>query len=266
MNKKLVLITGASAGLGLACANRLHDSGWTVIGASRRVTSSGAWRGLSMNVDDDDSVNNGVAEIIAQHGRIDAVITGAGWGLAGPAEQTPITDARAQMETNFWGTVRVVNATLPIMRHQGGGRLVAVSSLCGVIAIPFQSFYSASKFALEGYVEALAYEVAPFSVHVTLVEPGNFKTDFTANRRTVSSPADDPYAAATSKAISTMERDESNGADPALVAKAVERVLGLKRPPRHISVGKSGERVGLIAKRLLPYRVFERAARSSLGI
>ncbi len=267
--KKVVLITGASAGIGRAIADRLAGAGWTVVGTSRRGTGGAAWQGAVMNVDDDGSVATGVAEVLAAHGRLDAVVACAGWGLAGAVEQTPIADAKDQLETNFWGAVRVVQAALPAMRKQGGGRIVLVGSIGGVIGIPFQAFYSASKFAMEGYGEALAYEVAPFGIDVTIVQPGNVKTDFTSSRRDVKPPESgdaDPYAAAVAKAIGVMVRDEQNGAAPDAVAVSVARVLEARRPPRRVSVGKAGERVGVIAKRLLPYRVFEKAAKSSLGV
>jgi NAD(P)-dependent dehydrogenase (short-subunit alcohol dehydrogenase family) len=219
-----------------------------------------------MDVDDDDAVRHGVADVIGAHGRLDAVVAAAGWGLAGAAETTPLVDAKAQLETNFWGAVRVVDAALPTMRGQGNGRIVLISSIGGLIALPFQAFYSASKFALEGYGEALAYEVRPFGIHVSLVEPGNFHTDFTSSRRRVPTAADDPYAAAAEKAIALMERDEANGDEPERVAAAVERVLRSDRPRRRVSVGKAGERVGIPAKRLLPHAIFEKAAASSLGV
>jgi NAD(P)-dependent dehydrogenase (short-subunit alcohol dehydrogenase family) len=265
---KIVLITGASAGIGQAIADRLAAADWTVIGASRRGTSSGSWRGMVMDVDDDQSVANGVAEVMSDHGRLDAVVAGAGWGLAGAAEQTPIAEAKDQLETNFWGAVRVVQAALPVMRVQGAGRVILISSIGGVIGIPFQAFYSASKFAMEGYGEALAYEVAPLGIDVTLVQPGNVRTDFTASRRDVKPPGGgaDPYAAAVAKAVSLMARDEQNGAAPEAVAAVVQRILDARRPPRRVSVGKAGERIGIVAKRLLPYRVFEKAAKSSLGV
>jgi NAD(P)-dependent dehydrogenase (short-subunit alcohol dehydrogenase family) len=170
------------------------------------------------------------------------------------------------METNFWGCVRAVQQVLPAMREQGSGRIVLISSIGGAIGIPFQAFYSASKFALEGYGEALAYEVAPFGVQVTLVQPGNVRTDFTDSRR-MARAADDPvYGAAAAKAIGLMERDERNGVPASDVAAVVARVLGARKPPRRVSVGKAGERVGLYAKRLLPFRAFESGARSSLGV
>jgi NAD(P)-dependent dehydrogenase (short-subunit alcohol dehydrogenase family) len=219
-----------------------------------------------MDVDNDASVADGVERVINEHGRLDALLACAGWGLAGAVEQTSIVDAKAQMETNFWGAVRVTQSVLPIFRRQGGGRLLLMSSLGGALGIPFQAFYSASKFALEGYGESLAYEVAPFNIQVTLIEPGNFKTDFTESRRLAETPDDDAYKMAREKAIAVMERDEISGADPIDVARAVERVLKSARPPRRVSVGKLDERVGLLGKRLLPFRLFERAAKGSLGV
>ncbi len=264
---RVVLVTGASAGLGLACADRLAAGGWKVVGASRRGTGPASWTPLTMNVDDQAAVDTGITAVKTAHDRIDALVAAAGWGVAGAVEDTTIDEAKAQFETNFWGCVRVTQAVLPIMRAQGGGRIVLLSSLGGVIGIPFQAFYSASKFALEGFAESLAYEVAPFGVHVTLVQPGNFRTDFTASRKMAAASAESSvYAGATTKAVEVMERDEINGAAPDLVAAAVQRALEARRPPRRVSVGKAGERAGLVAKRLLPFRVFEAAAKGSLGV
>ena len=141
-----------------------------------------------------------------------------------------------------------------------------MSSIGGLIGLPYQSFYSASKFALEGYAESLAYEAEPFNIRVTLIEPGNFHTDFTQSRHMVATPDGDPYRVAREKAISKMERDETAGADPAEVARVVAGVLNISRPPRRVSVGKVDERIGLVAKRLLPFKLFERSAKRGLGI
>jgi NAD(P)-dependent dehydrogenase (short-subunit alcohol dehydrogenase family) len=265
-----VLITGASAGIGLACAEALHAAGWAVTAASRRGTAPAGCTGLVMDVDDDESVRAGVAGMLAERGRIDALVAAAGWGLAGAAEQCSVAEAKAQLETNFWGCVRVVQQVLPAMRARGGGRIVLLSSIGGLIGIPYQAFYSASKFALEGYGEALAYEVAPFGVQVTLVEPGNIKTDFTASRRTAAAAAataaDPPYGPACTKALAVMERDEANGAPAAGVAAVVRRVLETPHPPRRASAGKPTERMGLVAKRFLPFRLFQAGARGALGV
>jgi NAD(P)-dependent dehydrogenase (short-subunit alcohol dehydrogenase family) len=267
----VVLVTGASSGIGRACADRLHDRGWTVIGASRRGvapgTGTGTWAPVVMDVDSDASVGSAFETILARHGRLDAVVACAGWGLAGAVEETPMTDAHDQFETNFWGVVRVVQQALPAMRSRGRGRLVLMSSIGGVVGLPFQAFYTATKFALEGYGEALAYEVAPFGIEVTLVQPGNVSTGFTASRRDVT-PTDGgrPYAAAVDKAIGKMAEDEMAGVPPDRVANVVHHVLEARRPPRRVSVGRVDERIGITAKRLLPYRLFEKAATGSLGV
>jgi NAD(P)-dependent dehydrogenase (short-subunit alcohol dehydrogenase family) len=219
-----------------------------------------------MDVDDDESVRAGVADLLAPHGRIDALVAAAGWGLAGAVEQSSVAEAKAQVETNFWGSVRVVQQVLPAMRARGGGRIVLMSSIGGLIGIPFQAFYSASKFALEGFGESLAYEIAPFGIQVTLVEPGNVRTDFTASRRTSATATGPLYGAAFTKALGVMEHDEVNGAPAADVAAVVRRVLESPRPPRRVSAGKPSERVGLLAKRLLPFRLFEAGAKGSLGV
>ncbi len=264
---RVAIVTGASAGIGKACAEQLAAAGWTVTGASRRGTAGSGWTGLVMDVDDDQAVLDGVRGVIEREGRIDALVAAAGWGIAGAAESTTIAEAKAQLETNFWGCVRAVQAVLPQMRAQRGGRIVLISSIGGVIGVPFQAYYSASKFALEGFAEAVAYEVAPFGVHMTLVQPGNIATDFTASRLLAKgAEGDSVYGAAMRKAVSLMERDEANGAPADLVATAVLRALSAGRPPRRLSVGKAGERAGLVAKRLLPFRVFEAAAKGSLGV
>jgi len=265
---RVALITGASAGIGWATAARLAATGWSVVGASRRGIAPVGCLGLSMDVDDDASVRHGVQEVLARYGRVDALVSCAGWGVAGAVELTPLDDARAQLETNFWGTVRAAQAVLPTMRAQGSGHLVVVSSIGGVIGLPFQAYYSASKFALEGWAEALAYEVAPLGIQVSLVQPGNVRTEFTERRRVVGSdvPAAAAYAEAQATAIAVMARDERNGVAPETVATTITRLVSSTRPPRRVSVGKVSERVGVVAKRLLPFRVFEAAARSSLGV
>lgn len=138
MNKSVILISGASAGLGLACANGPASAGWTVVGASRRGSSSGSWQGEVMDVDNDASVTSAFTQLDSKHGQLNAVLACAGWGLAAPAELTSIEDAKAQLETNFWGVVRVVNAALPRLRARDGGHVVIMSSIGGLLGIPFR--------------------------------------------------------------------------------------------------------------------------------
>lgn len=261
----VALVTGASAGIGRASADLLAARGWSVVGASRRGTGGTGWPGLVMDVDDDDSVAAGVREVLARHGRVDAVVAASGWGLAGPVETTTMAEARAQLETLFWGAVRVTTAVLPSMRSSGRGHIVVVGSVGGVVGLPFQAYYSAAKFALEGWAESMAYEVAPFGIDVTVVEPGNVHTDFTANRRLAGADAG-VYADAADRAIEVMARDEANGIPAHAVASTVVAQLEAGRPRRRVSVGRPSERLGIVAKRLLPHRWFEAAAKGSLGV
>ena len=171
----MVLVTGASSGIGLACADLLARRGFRVYGASRTATEpERAFPSLRMDVDDDVSVAEGVARVLEREGRIDAAVNCAGFGIAG---------AKRQFETNFFGVLRVCRAVLPAMRERRAGTIVNVSSIAGLVPLPFQGFYSASKFALEGMSEALRMEVRPFGIRVVLVEPGDCRTHFTANRR-----------------------------------------------------------------------------------
>lgn len=257
---KVVLVTGSSSGIGLAAAEALHAAGWTVIGSSRRSLEGLAWRHEAVDVTDQPAVVALVTRVLQRYGRLDAVVCCAGWGVAGPVETTPSHTARAQFDTNYWGTVYVVQASLEHLRASKG-RIVVTSSVAGGIGIPFQAAYAASKFALEGWAESLAWEVEPHGVRVTLVQPGNFRTGF-SDARIVGDPG--PYGDAAGRAITSMERDERNGAEPERVAGCILSVLARRRPPLRVSVGSPPERAGVWMKRLLPFRVFQWIAAGSL--
>src|ERR1700742_2799845 len=181
---KIVLVTGASSGIGKRCCEYLAGLGMTVYGTSRSLQASdaGKFRTFKMDVTDDASVLDGVKWIEERHGRLDVVINCAGYGIAGAVEETTPQEAMAQIDTNFFGTHRVCRAVLPLMRRQKGGVIINISSLAGLLAVPFQAFYSASKFAMEGMTEALRMEVRPYGIRVALIEPGDFKSEFPANR------------------------------------------------------------------------------------
>ena len=255
--RRVVLVTGASSGIGAATAALLVKGGHTVVGASRRATAPPGVAAIAIDIDDDGSVESGVGALLASHGRLDVVVNAAGYGLSGPVETTSLDYARAQLETNFWGTVRVVRAALPALREAGDGLIVNVSSLAGVFAIPFQAYYTASKFALEGWSEALAYEVAPFGVAVTLVEPGNINSGFTDGRSEAAGADREPYAGAYGQAIANMTRDERDAVGPEVVAATIGKVVAARRPPRRITSGSAGERSTVLLRRFLPARAFE---------
>jgi NAD(P)-dependent dehydrogenase (short-subunit alcohol dehydrogenase family) len=267
-HSRVVLITGASSGIGKACAEFLHARGHRVYGTSRRAAwpdgvanappAPGELVLLPLDVTSDESVARAVAFVLQREGRLDVVVNNAGFGVAGAVEDTSLEEAHEQFETNFFGTVRVCRAALPAMRRQGGGCIVNVSSIAGRIGIPFQALYSASKFAVEGYTEALRMEAAPHGVRVTLVEPGDFRTGFTGNRRLVRGPATAAYRDRQARALAVMEHDETHGATPESVARLVDRIVRLRSPRLRYAVGPFSETVALALKRVSPARLFER--------
>lgn len=266
---KIILITGASSGIGAACARHLAALGHRVYGTSRRAPAPAQATPdddgvimLRMDVTDEASVQRAVEHVLAREGRLDVLINGAGDGIAGAVEDTAMDEAHAQLDTNFFGTLCACRAVLPAMRAQGDGLIVNISSIGGGIGLPFQAMYSASKFALEGMSEALRIEVRPYGIRVVLVEPGDMRTGFTANRRMVAAHREtSPYYAAGERAVAVMVHDEENGASPELVARLVARLMAKKSPRLRYMVGPIVEQTALLLKRVLPWRLFEAALR-----
>jgi NAD(P)-dependent dehydrogenase (short-subunit alcohol dehydrogenase family) len=237
---RVVLVTGASAGFGRSICERLAHEGYRVYGTSRRKPPPGApFPFVEMDVDRDDSVAAAVAEVIAREGRLDAVVGNAGMGIAGALEDTSSQEAFAQFQTNFFGNHRLCRAVLPHLRKRDVAHIIIIGSLAGIVGIPFQGMYAASKFALEGYCEALRLELRGSPVRVTVLEPGDFATGFTSARTNVAaSGAGSFYQEAFAKALATIERDEREGADPALLSQVVQEVLQDLQPPvRRVVVG-----------------------------
>jgi short-subunit dehydrogenase len=231
--KKVVVITGASSGFGEAFARLFAENGYTVFGTSRKTDYSEA-NGVTMvpmDVTSDSSVNEAIGYIIDKAGRLDVIINNAGYGIAGAIENTSIDEARAQFETNFFGVHRVCRAVVPMLRSQGHGHIINIGSLGGVVSIPFQAFYSASKSALASFSDGLSMELKPFGIHVTRIEPGDYKTGFTGARiMTKQSAADSIYLQRSKQAILIMERDEQNGADSAQLANKLLKIVEMELP------------------------------------
>lgn len=262
-SRRVVLITGASSGIGRACALHLHARGYRVYGTSRQAPAAVAEDDsgpcmIAMDVTCEASVQAAIALIMAREGRLDVVVNNAGYGIAGAIEDTRIDEAQAQLDTNFFGVLRVCRAVLPILRAQGAGYLVNVSSIGGLIAIPFQGLYSASKFALEGLSESLRAEVRPYGVQVVMIEPGDFRTGFTAERRSVAAAEQSPYLARHRAAQAVMEADETGGASPDAIAQLLERIINMPAPRLRYLAGPIMQKFTvLVLKRLLPQRWFE---------
>lgn len=259
---RVALITGASSGIGASCASHLAARGFRVYGASRRAQAPPGVTPVAMDVESDESVVRAVESIAGREGRFDIVVNNAGVGIAGAVEDTSIEEAKAQFEVNFFGVLRVCRAVLPELRKNPGSYLVNVGSIGGLIAIPFQGLYSASKFAVEGLTEALRLELRPHGVRVVLIEPGDHRTSFTETRRMTGASARSVYHETAARAVRRMAEDELAGPPPEAVARLLLRVVNTRNPRLRYTVGPPAQRVGAWAKRLLPNSIVERAVRS----
>ncbi|MGI6084823.1 MAG: SDR family oxidoreductase [Acetivibrionales bacterium] len=270
MENQVVLITGASAGIGKAAAEYLMNKGFHVYGTSRKAVgnideniaedskSGGFIRLIPLDVTCEDSVKMAVDNVISEEGHIDILVSNAGTGIAGSVEDVAMSEASFQFDTNFYGALRVIKGVIPHMREQGYGKIIAISSVAGIISIPYQAHYSASKFAMEGLIEALRHEVAPFGIKACLVEPGDTKTDFTKSRITAKGANESsPYYKSFTKSLARMERDEQNGASPMLVAATIYKMIKKRNPPVRTAVGFQYKLI-LFLKRIVPACIAEK--------
>jgi len=250
----VAVVTGSSTGIGLATSLALAKEGFSTYATMRNldrsadITSKAAKEDLpltvlQMNVDNDKSVNDTIEKIMNDKGRIDVVVNNAGYALVGAFEETSMRDGRAQMETNFFGTVRVIKAVLPIMRKQHRGTIVNVTSMGGRIAIPFDSFYHASKFALEGLSESLQYEIEPFGVKVVLIEPGAVKSDFWKNLKLTDNIEDSPYRQVIQKLTESFEKMTQNAILPEQVARIILKTVISDNPDFRNIVGEDAKSI-----------------------
>jgi len=214
---------------------------------------------LALDVRSGTSVGQAVAAVLARASRLDVLVNNAGYLLEGAVEEVTVEEARAELETNFFGAVRMVRAVLPVMRAQGGGRIINIGSLAGLIGVPFQGFYSASKHALEGYSASLRYEVKPFSVHVSLIEPGFFRSELgsATQRPARTAPG---YDAMRARATASFQSAIAHGPDPSRVATTIARVIAARAPRLHYRVGRDAVWVPRIMA-VIPQPLFEQGLR-----
>jgi NAD(P)-dependent dehydrogenase (short-subunit alcohol dehydrogenase family) len=242
---KVALVTGASSGIGKALALYLAGKGARVYGTSRNASEAEALgpadRGfpkmIRLDVCSGESVAKAVRRIMGLEGRIDVLINNAGFGLAGAVEDVSIDEAYGQFDVNFFGVLRTCREVMPIMRSQGGGLIINISSVAGLVSLPYQSMYSASKYAVEAVTEAIRMEAKSFGIRAVLVEPGDTKTNCTANRRMAAANAGSAYEMRCEKAVATMAKSEQGASEPRAILRVVDRLVRMRNPPVRVAVG-----------------------------
>ncbi|MDY0074753.1 MAG: SDR family oxidoreductase [Acholeplasmataceae bacterium] len=233
---KVIIVTGASSGIGLSVANRLGAEGHRVYGISRTKVHEKYIKGIQADVTDFEQLNQCYQDIFDIEGKVDVLINNAGFGISGSIEDTSLSDAEELMKVNFMGVFFSTKAALPLLRKSGGGKIINMSSVASRLAIPFQAFYSSSKAAINAFGEALHNEVSPFGISVCNVMPGDIKTGFTKNRRKNETEGQH-YQKRVEKSIGVMEEDERNGMDSEFAAQVISKLVRRRHMPLYKTIG-----------------------------
>jgi NAD(P)-dependent dehydrogenase (short-subunit alcohol dehydrogenase family) len=257
-SKAVVLITGASSGFGKVTSEILAENGYWVFGTSRSPASTASPKGVEMlelDVTSDESVKSCVGALLAKtNGALDILISNAGVVTRGAIEEMTVDDAKSLLDTNLFGSLRMIRAVLPTMRAAKRGKIIFMGSMAGQITVPFEGMYCVSKFALEGFAEQLRMEVEPFGIKVSILEPGFFKTNLFTSPREPSVTIED-YKEIKARALKRLRGFDEAGEDPVLVAREILKIAHEKNPKLRYPVGKL--KSGLFYKKILPERTFE---------
>ena len=257
---KIVLVTGASSGIGKAIAIYLQQQGFSVYGTSRRPENNpdSPFPLIALDVTQDHTIASAVEEVVQREGRLDILINNAGVGITGPIEETPDPEILKAFETNYFGPIKVIKAVLPVMRRNGSGLIINITSIAGYMGLPFRGIYSASKGALELTTEAFRLELRGSGIQMTNVAPGDFATNIAAGRYHAPIKEDSPYKEAYGATLSLMDEHVDQGDDPEMMAKAVYNVIQNKEPRGHYKVGQPLQRFSVALKRVLPDKLYEK--------
>ena len=253
----IILITGITSGFGKAMAERLSADGHTVYGTHRKATEfiPGVTY-IKADACNEEDCRAAVAQVVDAEGRIDVFINNAGMGIGGPLEFSSLEDAQRQMDVNWMGMVRFLHHVVPVMRRQGSGKIICFSSIGGLMGLPYQGLYSASKFAIEGYCEALRLELRHTGVTVTVIEPGDFSTHFTAQRKSVDNPEANAAYPSYARSLASIEHDEMSGLKPEFLAGKISKIVKMNIPVFSYVIASFLQKLSVFAKVILPKRWF----------
>jgi NAD(P)-dependent dehydrogenase (short-subunit alcohol dehydrogenase family) len=265
---KVVFITGISSGFGKSISSLLAQKGHIVYGTYRTPCEvDKRVNGLQMDVTDKEGVKRSIKQVLEKEGKIDVLINNAGMHTGGPLEIIADDLIRLQMETNFMGAVNTVKAVLPSMRGKKEGTIINITSIGGIMGLPFQGYYSASKFALEGWSEALRMELRAFNIKVIVIEPGDFHTRNTLNRINIfAANEEDGYEAQFTKTLKIIQHDENAGWHPDILARKISKIINKKNPAEKYIVASASQKLAVVLKHILPPKWFSAILRGHYGI
>lgn len=255
---KVVLITGASTGLGETLATYLAQKGHVVYGTSRSISQQGySFRTIQMDVCDEVQIQKAINHIVQNEGKLDVLINNAGLGLASPFEHTQEKEIDRLLNTNIKGVVKTCQAVLPIMRKQQSGLIIQISSIASEFGLPYRGLYCASKAAVERFTEALRMEVRQYGIQACIVQPGGIQTDISKNRLMSDIPEESPYKASFGRTLDIINASVSQGLPTEIFGPVLEGIIQSSRVKRVYRVGKLTEKLSVLLKRILPASTFE---------
>lgn len=264
--KNTVIITGASSGMGKVTAKRLITEGYTVYGAARRLENMQdledmGGHAIRMDITDETEVGGAIDRVMSEQGRVDVLVNNAGYAVYGAIEQVSIEDARRQFEVNLFGLASLTQKVLPIMRDQGQGRIINISSVGGKIYSPLGAWYHATKHALEGWSDVLRIETAQFGIKVSIIEPGAIETEFTEvmNEPMLRLSKGGPYEQISEAVVSGSAKyyDGSPSTQPEVIARVISKAIRARNPKTRYAAGKLSGQV-LMARKWLSDKAFDR--------
>jgi NAD(P)-dependent dehydrogenase (short-subunit alcohol dehydrogenase family) len=274
MSNKVALVTGGSSGIGEATALRLQELGYTTYAAARRVermehlTTSGI-RPLAMDVTDDESMQSGVEQVLAEESRIDVLVNAAGYGSYGALEDVPLSEARNQVEVNLFGAARLTQLVLPRMRDQRSGTIVNITSMGGKIYTPLGAWYHATKHALEALSDCLRMELKSFGIDVVVIEPGGIRTEWPgiAAEKVRAVSGTGPYAPQGNAVADSLasESTRRRSSPPELIAKTIGKAVTARRPKTRYAAGY-GAKPMIFLHDVLPDRAFDAFIRRAVRV